>query len=107
MIQADRHENTTVEDMQRKTVDDIQTRHGPDERLSSRESNIKDQVDGPLSLGYKNKQKGGYRNEETQLNQGQTKNKKTVHEESTEVLQANATDSEVFVRVFCLVCGYL
>ena len=85
--------------MQRKTVDYIQTRHSPDERLSSRESNIKDQVDGPLSLGYKNKHKGEHRHEETQLNRGKTRKKRTVHE----VLQEESpTDSEAYVRGFFL-----
>lgn len=84
--------------MQRKTVDYIQIRHSPDERLSSRESNIKDEVDGPLSLVYKNKYKDGYGYEES--NHGKTLKKKVVHEE-------NVTDSEVYVRGFCLIIKHL
>lgn len=87
--------------MQRKTVDYVQTRHSPDERTSSRESHLKDEVDGPLSSKA--------RHDETQVNHGKTLKKKTVHEETTEVLleEANPTASEDNVSVFCCSCELL
>ncbi|KAJ7104080.1 hypothetical protein B0H15DRAFT_6602 [Mycena belliarum] len=72
----------SVDDLQRTTIDYIQTRHSPDEAYYSA-----DVVSGPLSAA-----KG-----DSQECDPQVLVRKTVREETTEILK-DATDSEAVVR---------
>ncbi|KDQ57271.1 hypothetical protein JAAARDRAFT_35905 [Jaapia argillacea MUCL 33604] len=48
-VKADKHDHLTPEEMQRHTVDYVQSRHHPEDRLSRRVSEELDSVTGPLS----------------------------------------------------------
>ena len=50
LLKADKHGSTSVDEMQRRTVDYIHTRHSPDDRIGGREATYqRDEVHGPLS----------------------------------------------------------
>lgn len=90
-VKADKHANSSIDEMQRKTVDYVHTRHAPDERLSGREASyLRDEVDGPLA--------GKFKRDEVPENHGKTLKKKTVREETTEVFEENLTASEANLR---------
>ncbi|KAK7050909.1 hypothetical protein VNI00_005021 [Paramarasmius palmivorus] len=84
-VKADRSASRP-EEMQNKTVDYILSRHNPDDRAQSTQSTLlKDAVEGPLSSAE------GHEEAETLV-------KKTVHEETTEVIKKNPTPSEESVK---------
>ena len=79
--------------MQRKTVDYVHTRHSPDERLGGREAAYqRDEVDGPLSGKYK-----------PDKMPAKTVKRKTVHEETTEVLEEGGAPTASEANVSCIV----
>ncbi|KIM84102.1 hypothetical protein PILCRDRAFT_818404 [Piloderma croceum F 1598] len=93
-VKADKYATGSVDEMQRKTVDYVHTRHSPDERLGGREATYqRDEVSGPLSGT-------AYTGDEVPVNHGKVLKKKTVREETTEVLEeeGSPTASEANLR---------
>lgn len=94
-VKADKHEHGSVDDMQRATVDYVHTRHSPDERVGHREAPYqRDEVSGPLSGAH------SATPEDNDVYRGKKVKKKTVHEETTEVLEEEVepTPSEANVK---------
>ncbi|KAH7928091.1 hypothetical protein BV22DRAFT_1149240 [Leucogyrophana mollusca] len=94
-VKADRS-TTSVHDLQRKTVNYIQSRHSPDERLEPREATYThDEVTGPLGSARVGEFEGvigdgdsGFDLEETVVDpDGRTVKRHVLHEETTEVLR--------------------
>jgi len=93
-VKADKYDHGSVDEMQRQTVDYVHSRHSPDERVAPREATYqRDEVSGPLSGKYE---------VSSENNDGRRKTlkKKTVREETTEVLTEDVepTPSEANVR---------
>lgn len=95
---ADQYATGSVDEMQRNTVEYVHTRHSPDERLGGREATYqRDEVSGPLSGTY---------TEEVPVNQGKVLKKKTVHEETTEVLEETGSPTASEANVSLLLSLY-
>jgi hypothetical protein len=96
---ADQYATGSVDEMQRKTVEYVHTRHSPDERLGGREATYqRDEVSGPLS--------GTYTGDEVPVNHGKVLKKKTVREETTEVLEEEGSPTASEANVSLLISLY-
>lgn len=85
--------------MQRTTIDYVHTRHSPDERVGHREAAYqRDEVSGPLSGAHSASPV------DDDVNHGK-RLKKTVHEETTEILEEEVeqTPSEANVSTVFIV----
>ncbi|KAG1753361.1 hypothetical protein EDB19DRAFT_1668878 [Suillus lakei] len=106
-VKADRS-STTINDLQRKTVDYVNARHQPDEQMDHREASyLKDEVTGPLGTARVGEFEGvvgagdlGIDQEGTDIeSDGRTVKRHVVYEEITEVVREPCpTESEADVK---------
>ncbi|KAG0700296.1 hypothetical protein DFH29DRAFT_642237 [Suillus ampliporus] len=105
-VKADRS-SVTINDLQRKTIDYINARHQPDERMDHREASyLRDEVSGPLGSARVGEFEGvvgagdlGIDQEGTDIEpDGRTVKRHIIHEEVTEVFrEPHPTESEANV----------
>jgi hypothetical protein len=92
-VKADKSDGSPA-DLQASTVEHIQGRHNPDDRASARRTTSADEVTGPLSSAKSNI----HHETDGDGNVQRVIKRKTVHDETTEVVSESPTDSEEGVK---------